>query len=106
MTCWGGNLTKHDSGRVDKLIKKAGGVIGRTQDTLDSLYDRRTKNKLTNILNDETHPLRPDFDELTIARSGRFRVPKARTARYSRSFVPRAISGFNSDRKREGVNES
>ena len=98
-------MTKRDSGRVDKLIKKAGGVIGRTQDTLDALYERRTKSKLSKILSDTTHPLRPDFDSMTIVRSGRFRVPKARTSRYSRSFVPRAITGFNSCWKREGVND-
>ena len=94
-------MTQDDRGRVDKLIRKAGGVIGKKQDTLDTLYDRRTKNKLTDILNDETHPLRQTFDSFKIVRSGRFRVPKAKTDRYAKSFVPMAISKFNVSWRRE-----
>ena len=30
LTCWGGNLTKQDTSRMNKLIKKAGGIIGKT----------------------------------------------------------------------------
>ena len=70
-------------------------MVGRVQDSLDILYDRRMTQKLNDILDDATHPLRLDFDDRLIQRSGRMRVPKARTARYSNSFVPRAITSFN-----------
>ncbi len=96
LTCWGGNISKQDKGRLDKIIKKAGSVVGRTQDNLDVLYERRLTKKLTDILHDQTHPLRQEFDSRIIERSGRMRVPKTRTARCSNSFVPRAISFFNS----------
>ena len=30
LICWGGTLTKQDTSRINKLIKKAGRVIGKT----------------------------------------------------------------------------
>lgn len=99
-TCWGGNVSKQDRDRLDKVIRKAGGVVGLPQDSFDTLYNRRTTNKLKDILKDDTHPLRQDIDSRRIERSGRFRVPKARTNRYSSSFVPRAISLYNRNVKR------
>ena len=95
LTCWGGNLTKRDTGRLNKVIRKAGGIIGRTQDDLDTLYDRRTTKKLTVILNDKTHPLRRDFDSLKQDRSNRFRLPVIKTNRYSNSFIPSVIRKHN-----------
>ena len=76
---------------LDKIIRKASGVVGRTQDNLDTLYDRRVTNKL----NDITHPLRQELDNRLTVHSGRMRVPKARTVRYSNSFVPQTVSVFN-----------
>ena len=93
-------MTAGDKGRVDKTIKNAGGVIGKTQDSLDTLYDRRSRNKLTTILKDETHPLRPTFDSMKIDRSGRFRTEKTRTVRYGQSFVPAVAEKFNQSFKR------
>ena len=29
LTCWGGNVGKRDRGRLEKVIKKVGGVVGR-----------------------------------------------------------------------------
>ena len=102
LTSWGGNLSEEDKGRVNKLIRKAGGVhvFGKRQDSLDTLYDRRSRNKLTTILKDETHPLRPTFDSMKIDRSGRFRTEKTRTVRYGQSFVPAVAEKFNQSFKR------
>ena len=86
-----GNISKRDNGTLDKIIKKSSTVVGRTQDSLDILYDRRVTKKLKDILKDATHPLRLEFDGLMIERSGRMRVPKARTSRYLSSFVPQAV---------------
>ena len=83
-------MTKEDS-RVDKLIRKASGVIGKTQDSLE---------EICRILEDKTHSLSSTFDSALIERSGRTRAPKSRTVRYSLSFVPVAIGVFNNSKKR------
>ena len=36
---WGGNVTKADKERIDGIIRKAGGIIGEPQTTVDSVYD-------------------------------------------------------------------
>ncbi len=99
LTCWGGNMTKQDRNRLDKLIKKASGVVGKTQDSIGQTYHKRVMNKLSGILQDDTHPLRQTFDCRVIERSGRMRTPRSKTARYSDSFVPVAVGLFNSKRK-------
>ena len=100
LTSWGGNLTKFDSGRVDRVIRRAGKIIGKPQDTFDTLYDRRVACKLTTINKDNTHPLWAEFDCLRIVRSGRFRIPKARTSRFLNSYVPSAVRSFNNKHHR------
>ena len=70
-------------------------MIGQTLDSIDDVYERRVLKKLNSILQDETHPMRHDFDTLKIIRSGRFRVPKINTKRYKNSFLPTAIRKFN-----------
>ena len=103
LTSWGGNITKCSEDRLNKIIKKAGQVIGRKQENLGQLFDNRTKKKTENILKDVTHPLYLDFDVLKITKSGRFRLPKARTNRYLDSFLPSAIRIFNKNRGRTAL---
>ena len=95
LTCWGGSVSMQDRNRLDKNIKKASGVVGGKQDDIVTMYERLVTNKLTSVLDDDTHPLRPEFDSRLIERSGRFRVPKARTTRYMHSFIPTAIQTHN-----------
>jgi hypothetical protein len=95
LACWGGNVTKQDRNRLDKQIKKAGGVVGRKQDDIETMYGRLVTKKLTAIWNDDTHPLRPEFDSRLNDRSGRIRVPRTRTNRYRQSFIPTAIQTHN-----------
>ena len=65
LLAWGGNACKWDEEVLDKIIRKASGVVGRTQDNLDTLYDRQVTNKLNDILHDITHPLRQELRHLT-----------------------------------------
>ena len=53
-------MSKQDNSRIDKLIRKAGGIIGKTRDSTE-LYHKRTPNKLMDILQDNTQPLRLEF---------------------------------------------
>ena len=95
MTCWGGNASKQDTNRLDKNIQKAGGVVGRRQESIDTAYHRLVTNKLRTILADETHALRPEFDHRHTDRSERFRIPRSRTTQYLKSFIPTVIRTHN-----------
>ena len=91
--CWGGNVSKQDRDRLDKIIKAAS-IVGKRQDRFDTYYQGRLTNKLTDILHDDTCPLKADFDNRIIERSGQFRVPTARMTRHAGSFMPSAVSVF------------
>ena len=106
LTSWGGNLTKFDSDRIDKLINKAGRVIGGEQDSLSTLYKRRVNQKLKHITDDVTHPLWPVIDSLKIVRSGRFRIPRATTFRFLKSFVPSSVRFYKEQYVRGNVLDS
>ena len=94
--CWGGGLCSQDRNRLEKFISKASGVVGRKQETFTSTHGRRVTDRLHKILNDDTHPLRPEFDNRRTDRSDRFIVPRTRTTRYRQSFIPSAMHIFNS----------
>ena len=38
--CWGGNMSKRDTGRLDKLVRKAGSVVGQSLGTHWGLWWR------------------------------------------------------------------
>ena len=103
LTCWGGNMTQQDRNRLDKNIKKAGGVVGRSQENIDATYTRLVTDRLQTILSDETHPLRCEFDSRRTDRSDRFRLPRTRTTRYQQSFIPTAIRTHNKQAGRHGT---
>ena len=93
--CWGGNISKLDRGRLEKIvkkkIKKEGHVVGNPRDSFKTLHEKRLYRKLRQILNDPTHPMRHYFD----SRRGRFLLPRTNTNRYKASFLPSALSVFN-----------
>ena len=95
LICWGGNITKQDRKRLDKQIKKAGTMVGRQQDDLETLYRRLVTKNLTAILTDDTHPLRPIFDSRRNDKSGRIRASCSRTNCYTQSFIPTAMHTHN-----------
>ena len=92
--CWSGNISKKDCDIVDKII------IGKRQDKIETNYQRRLTNKLTNVLHDDTFRLKTNFDNKIIQCSGRLRMPRIRTTRYAGSFVPSAIKAFNTKKCR------
>lgn len=92
---WGNGIAQSDRERLDRITRKAGRVVGRSQDDIQTITNKRVQKKLSCILKDDTHPLRPDFENTRIARSGRFRLPLLRTERFKRSFFPCAITHFN-----------
>ena len=42
VVCWGSSIGASDTNRLNKLIRKAGSVIGCKQDTLEAVMERRT----------------------------------------------------------------
>ena len=85
---------------MERIIQKASYLIGIHQESLKDMVDRKVYTKLTNLFNDESHPLRQEFDSLIIARSGRLRLPKFNTETYLKSCVPNAVKIFNSNYSR------
>ena len=93
--CWGGDISKLDRGRLEKIVKKAGHAVGKPLNIFKTLYEKRLYRKLMQILNDPTHSVRHYFDSRRCNRSGRFSLPRTNTNRYKASFLPSALSVFN-----------
>ena len=96
--CWGGSITVADKNRINKLIKKAGSVIGLPPDSLEITLAKRTRTKLNTILSFEGHPLYKVFDALRSSFSNRFLMPRCSTERLRRSFVLAAVTFLNEHR--------
>ena len=93
-------MTQGDRDKFDRTFRRAGRIVGKEQETMTELTEKRITHKLRTILRDETHPLRPELDSMKIERTGRLRLPRVKTTRYKNSFVPNAAKIFNSNFKR------
>ena len=93
--CRSRNISILDSGRLEKIVKKAGHDVGMPLDSFKTLCEKRLLKKLLQVLNDTTHPVRHNFDSRRSNRSGRFSLPETNTNRYKASFLPSALSVFN-----------
>ena len=62
LACWGGNINSQDRDRLDKIIKRASGVVGKKQDDISSLRTRCTLHKMREIQIDKSHPLHDEYD--------------------------------------------
>ncbi|KAG5279123.1 hypothetical protein AALO_G00106350 [Alosa alosa] len=102
VVCWGGSTKKKDAGRIDRLVRKAGSVVGAELECITSLSDKRTLNKLINILDNECHPLHSTIVKQKSLISWRLRSLPCTTDRLRKSFVPRAIELFNASLKGRG----
>ena len=50
VVCWGSSLSKKDTSRLDKLIRWAGSVVGMKLGSLVTVAERRTPDKLLDII--------------------------------------------------------
>ncbi|KAI4885165.1 hypothetical protein NFI96_024172 [Prochilodus magdalenae] len=104
VVCWGGSIKKRDKMRLDKLVRRAGSVVGVELDSVVKVAERRTLHKLLSIMDDDGHPLHTIIMDRRSKFSGRLLSHSCSTDRLRRSFVPRAIRLYNSSqqgRKRE-----
>ena len=85
LSSWGGNISRWDKETIDKIIRNAG-CAGRTQVTITTAYWHaagRTNDAQTEWHNERRNTsTETRFDDRRIQRSGKLRVPRARTARH------------------------
>ena len=93
--CWGSSIGAGDTNRLNKLIKKAGSVIGCKLDTLENAVERRTLNRLLSIMENPEHPLHQLLDGQRSTFSNRLIQLRCRKDRFRKSFLPAAITLYN-----------
>lgn len=93
--CWGGSIRHRDARRLDRLVKRAGSVIGARLDTLEEVVERCTIKMFESIVNCPDHPLHNTIVDRR-GSSGRLLSLRCRTERFKRSFAPTAIRLSNS----------
>ena len=103
LLCWGGNVSKGDRERVERIVKEAGKIIGVSRQDFGSVYTDLLIKKLHHVVDDASHPLHDCLSGQLITRSGRMRLPSVSTNRYLSSFVPQAIRFHNANYKRGDV---
>ena len=88
---------KRDINRITGIITESGSIILSNEHSDYCVYYKNSiQLKRYAILRDLNHALHPEFHKHVIARSGRMRIPACSTSRYLISFIPQAISLFNS----------
>ncbi len=96
VVCWGGSIKRRDATRLDKLVRKAGSVVGAELDTLTSVAEKRIIGKMLSILDNVLHPLHQCFSRQRSSFSDRLLSLACSTDSLSKSCVPRAIRLYNS----------
>ena len=54
IVCWGGNISRFDTGRLTKLVRKASDVVGKLLGNSETCYEKRlykTRVKFANYIN-------------------------------------------------------
>ncbi|TWW78779.1 hypothetical protein D4764_11G0009000 [Takifugu flavidus] len=74
--CWGTGIKAKDANRLNKLIKKAGSVVGCRLDNLDEVVRDRMVLKLRTIMDNPSHPLHNTVDKLRSSFSSRLLQPR------------------------------
>ena len=96
VVCWGGGIKAGERNKLEKTIKKASSVVGLRMEGLQSVADRRIREKLNSIMGNPSHPLYADLQARKSTFSQRLTLPpNMNTERYRLSFWPTAIRLFN-----------
>ena len=90
--CWGSSIRTRDLKRINKLIRKAGSVLGVT---LELIVQKRMLHKLMKMMEDSSHPLQNTVIKQQSVFSERLLQVRCKMERYRRSFLPAAISLHN-----------
>ena len=96
VVCWGGGIKAWELNKLNKIIKKASSVVGLQIEGLQSVAERRIRDKLDSIIANPSHPLYGDLQDRASTFSQRLTFPpKMNTERYRLSFLPTAIRLYN-----------
>jgi len=57
ITCWGGGLLEKEKNKLNKLIKKAGFVMGSVLPTVEEIMQDKMIGKLSLMINHVRHPI-------------------------------------------------
>ncbi|KAI4905431.1 hypothetical protein NFI96_002240 [Prochilodus magdalenae] len=87
VVCWGGSIKKRDEMRLDKLVRRAGSVVGVELDSVVKVAERRSLHKLLCIMDDDGHPLHTIIMDRRSKFSGRLLSQSCSTDRLRRSFI-------------------
>src|SRR4029434_4043149 len=86
----------------DRLVRRAGAVVGMELDCLTSVAEKRTLSRLLTILDNDHHPLHSTVNRQKSIFSGRLLSLSLSSDRLRKSFVPRAIQLYNATQKGRG----
>lgn len=95
VVCWSCGSTERDRKRLNKLVRRAGSVLGCPPETIQEVGERRMLAKLISIMDNTSHPLHETVRALSSSFSGRLLHPQCKTERHRRSFIPSAVRLFN-----------
>ena len=96
VVCWGSRLKAADANRLNKLIRKAGDMVGLELGSLTAVAERRMLCRLRSIMDNISHPLHDVLVKHRTTFSARLIPPRCTTERHRKSFLPVAIRLFNS----------
>lgn len=80
VVCWGGSASKRDTSRIEELMRRASSAVGMELDSLVTVAEKRTLNKLLGIMNDASHPVHTVSKQRSRL-SGRLLLPTCKTNR-------------------------
>ena len=89
ISCYGGNISKQQQQRLDRVIRKAAKVVNSSLPSFTELYNTNVLKTAKKIMADNKHPLYSEYQ--TSVRSKRLISKKARTNRYNNSFIPSSV---------------
>lgn len=92
--CWGEGARLGDRNRVNKLVKKAGSVVGIEFDTAQQVAEWRILSKLRSVMNNPSHSLHALGVINSSTFSHRLIAPKCKSERSKKSFLSVAIRLF------------
>jgi len=95
VVCWGGRLRKRDTNRLDRLIRRAGSVVGME-------LESRTLDKLLAIIDEVSHPLHAPITAQWSSFSSRLLSLSCSIDLLRKSSLSRAIRLYNSTLARGG----
>ena len=91
--CWYGSLSVSDKNTLQKQVNMCSKLIGKKQESVNSIYEQRTVKKAKCIMKDDGHVLAQYYELLPSGR--RYRMPNTNLGRTRKSFVPNSIDFVN-----------